>query len=332
MELITKITIDLIQHNHLRIVKAKQNDIGRSMEITLLANGVAFPAASSDLVRIFVKKPDRKLVYNNCTVEDGKVIAPLTSQTLAVAGRALAEIELIRGESRLSNPIFELDIAQTNIDDNAIQSTDEFGVIKEWLDDSVEAATEAAEAANTAAGAANTAAGVANTAAGRANMAAEGADVAAGAANTAAGAANAAAGAANTAAGRADTAADKANAAAKTAGDNSAAAAEAARQATVAGQGAKEATEDARSLTEEIQIKLNNGDFVGPRGNDGPPGPPGQKGDPGESGITTPIAGFFTLSVDANGDLWAYSAQGDTVPDFEYDSTTGNLYFNMEVA
>lgn len=58
----------------------------------------------------------------------------------------------------------------------------------------------------------------------------------------------------------------------------------------------------------------------------------GEKGDPGESGITTPINGFFTLSVDADGNLWAHSAEEGTTPDFEYDGETGNLYVIQEVS
>ena len=56
----------------------------------------------------------------------------------------------------------------------------------------------------------------------------------------------------------------------------------------------------------------------------------GEKGDTGESGITSPVAGFFTLSVDADGDLWVYS-EDDNVPEFEYDSETGYLYVVQEV-
>lgn len=80
---------------------------------------------------------------------------------------------------------------------------------------------------------------------------------------------------------------------------------------------------------------------TGPRGIQGPQGatgatgpqgiqgPKGEKGDPGESGIAAPVSGFFTLSVDADGNLWAYSADG-TVPSFEYDKTTGDLYVVQE--
>lgn len=57
---------------------------------------------------------------------------------------------------------------------------------------------------------------------------------------------------------------------------------------------------------------------------------PENSGPAGESGVTTPVNGFFTLSVDSDGNLWAHSAENGTTPDFEYDSETGNLYFVTE--
>lgn len=73
--------------------------------------------------------------------------------------------------------------------------------------------------------------------------------------------------------------------------------------------------------------------FLIPRGYpgpEGPIGPTGPVGPPGESGITTPVSGFYTLSVDDNGDLWAYYEDAGDPPAFEYDSETGNLYYNIE--
>lgn len=43
-------------------------------------------------------------------------------------------------------------------------------------------------------------------------------------------------------------------------------------------------------------------------------------------GITAPIAGFFTMFVDENSDLWAIAPLGGISP-LEYDEETGNLYF-----
>lgn len=67
----------------------------------------------------------------------------------------------------------------------------------------------------------------------------------------------------------------------------------------------------------------------GPQGVQGIQGPKGDKGDPGESGVTTPIAGFYTLSVDSAGDLWCSYTDGGDPPDFEYDTTSGDLYLNI---
>lgn len=68
----------------------------------------------------------------------------------------------------------------------------------------------------------------------------------------------------------------------------------------------------------------------GPQGVQGIQGPKGDKGDPGESGVTTPISGFFTLSVDSAGDLWAHYAPSDDPPPFRYDAATGNLYYDID--
>lgn len=68
----------------------------------------------------------------------------------------------------------------------------------------------------------------------------------------------------------------------------------------------------------------------GPQGEQGIQGEKGEKGDTGESGITVPVNGFFTLAVDADGNLWAYSAEAGTTPTFAYDSETGNLYVVQE--
>ena len=69
----------------------------------------------------------------------------------------------------------------------------------------------------------------------------------------------------------------------------------------------------------------------GPQGDRGPEGPQGDKGDTGESGITTPVNGMYTMSVDNNGNLYVYYTDPSAPqPQFEYDSNTGNLYFIVE--
>ena len=67
----------------------------------------------------------------------------------------------------------------------------------------------------------------------------------------------------------------------------------------------------------------------GERGPQGIQGPKGEKGDRGDSGVTAPLSGFFSLTVDSDGNLWSHVADGAAAPPFSYDSTTGELYYEI---
>lgn len=70
----------------------------------------------------------------------------------------------------------------------------------------------------------------------------------------------------------------------------------------------------------------------GPEGPQGPQGPEGPQGPQGESGLVANAAGLFTLSGDAEGNLWAYYADGDNPPAFYVDEEH-NIYYEIpEVA
>ena len=67
----------------------------------------------------------------------------------------------------------------------------------------------------------------------------------------------------------------------------------------------------------------------GERGPQGIQGPKGEKGERGDSGVTAPLAGFFSLTVDSDGNLWAHAADGASAPPFSYDAATGELYYEI---
>lgn len=58
----------------------------------------------------------------------------------------------------------------------------------------------------------------------------------------------------------------------------------------------------------------------------------GEKGDKGDTGntISVPVSGFFNMGVDSDGNLWVYHSDSDEIPEFQYDSSTGNLYYLTE--
>lgn len=70
---------------------------------------------------------------------------------------------------------------------------------------------------------------------------------------------------------------------------------------------------------------------IGPQGIQGLQGQKGDKGDRGDSGVTVPLSGFFTMYVDASGNLYAKVPTGASAPPIRFDSATGNLYWVKEL-
>lgn len=79
-------------------------------------------------------------------------------------------------------------------------------------------------------------------------------------------------------------------------------------------------------LIDTYTVKMTDGaesSFCVTNGRDGEKG---EKGDTGST-ISVPVSGLFNMGVDSDGNLWVYHSDSDKVPDFEYDSSTGNLYY-----
>lgn len=182
----------------------------------------SLPAGAT--ARFYLKKPSGLEIYNECEIDGNTVTLKPTGQTFAESGKQSGQIQIVIGDKILVSYIIHFDIERNLIEESAIPSSDEFGVLDELTKNAASAtadAKNAAASANTAAKEASAAAGEADTAAitaekaaTAANTAAEGADTAAGSAESAATAANIAARSANAATTAANTAAKKADKAA----------------------------------------------------------------------------------------------------------------------
>lgn len=84
--------------------------------------------------RIYAKKPDGTEVYNDCTIADGKITAPLTSQTLAVAGTLNCQIQLtINGT--LTSFAFIVIVDESLVSSSAIESSNEYTALENVLNE-----------------------------------------------------------------------------------------------------------------------------------------------------------------------------------------------------
>lgn len=187
MQLTHSIALDFGRDTLPITIFAKQYDKeSRFVEIVPLECGKDYTLESGVTARLQLTKPDGHTVLKTATIANGVIKVELTEQTLAVAGTAVAEIGLYKGNSLLSSQIFYIEIKRAAYNPDAPASSDEYPALIDALgkvETSVSVANSAAAAANTAAmkaetaaGGADTAAGAANSAAAAANEAAEGAE------------------------------------------------------------------------------------------------------------------------------------------------------------
>lgn len=82
-------------------------------------------------------------------------------------------------------------------------------------------------------------------------------------------------------------------------------------------------------LIDTYTIRLTNGTESSFYVTNGRDGEKGEKGDTGNV-ISVPVSGLFNLGVDSDGNLIASYNDAGTAPKFEYDKTTGNIYYIIE--
>ena len=119
METIRHVTVDLYKAEIVPVVKCKQYDTGRQIGVRLLDNGTVFDITGAE-TRIFAKKPDGTLVYNNAvTVSDNEAVFDITSQMAVAPGKLMVEIRAVKDNRVVSSPIAVIDVLPSNINDGA---------------------------------------------------------------------------------------------------------------------------------------------------------------------------------------------------------------------
>ena len=128
--------IDLDNKNYRRL-KAIQGDIkSRYILVNLYSNNLTYDLTDCT-VKIYGLKKDKTIFFNNAIITNallGQFEIELTNQALAIAGELKIQI-LILGAAgeKLSSSAFFIDVGESIIDENAIESTNEFNAFVEGL-------------------------------------------------------------------------------------------------------------------------------------------------------------------------------------------------------
>ena len=288
---IQNINIDVIPGGPLPVVHASQFDVQtNAVTFTLYRGSEIFTMPGGTGVLVNGKKPDSTGFSYSASYASGSTIRiNITKQMTAVYGDVICELRLSSGQQDVGTCNFILRVEKSPLDDAVISET-----VLPLIEQAAEIAATISEYAET----------VAQEAAAATQAATAAATSAAAAATDAANV--------HTQYTSLETVKTNANAAAQAAQDAADTLNDLSAAATTRAAGSS-ATASYDATTGVITFGI-------PRGADGATGP---------SGVTTPLAGFFTMWVDTNGDLYAESAD-DMSDYFDYDSETGNLYFITE--
>ena len=149
MKAVKKIEISVLHKRITPIVYAMQGDTGREIECTVIDWEI--PEGVS--ARVWVVKPSKKVVYNDCRIVDKAVFVPLTNQTLAEFGSAICMIEFVSGEDVVSSFSFNLYVYKS-VSGDGIHSENESTVLEGMFEELAQDAIKTLEAAKAEAAAA----------------------------------------------------------------------------------------------------------------------------------------------------------------------------------
>lgn len=128
-------TVYTAQEMPQQIYHAVQGDSGRRIVITFA--DLLIPAGAA--AYYYVKKPSGLRIFNICSlgaIQNGatnQVICPLTTQALAEVGPNIFQVQVISGSDIITTFAAVILVRETEVDDTAISSTNEFTALEQAL-------------------------------------------------------------------------------------------------------------------------------------------------------------------------------------------------------
>lgn len=120
-----------LHHNILTSVNAVQGDTGRIWHFVIDDYEIPLDAE----VRMYVKKPSGKEIYNPAIVEEQIISFQPTLQTLAETGQSIGQIQILSNGQSVSTFPFFLNVEKNYILTSGITSENEFLILDELIKD-----------------------------------------------------------------------------------------------------------------------------------------------------------------------------------------------------
>lgn len=143
MEKVHKFTLDIDSGiNNIDSEIVTQDYASHKFEITLVEDGYRLVDLTDTIVRLIVRKTDGKTVQQDCSIiGDGQISVLLQLNTINVAGICKAEIQVWDNNvanKRLTSALFNFKVRQSLQNDETVESTDEFSMLQNALEQASE--------------------------------------------------------------------------------------------------------------------------------------------------------------------------------------------------
>lgn len=171
-QIILPIRVEVAKPNFFQAIVAKQYDNdSRWLQVTLVHEKEKIEVSSDSTVLINAKRNDgEEKSFLGSINNDGKLLAPLTSWMLELAGTLECDISVIdKEEKKLTSTKFTVEVERASCSDQSITEDEDYDILIKLLSDVSQAKSDATSAINEA----TTAATAANTAASNAAKAAD---------------------------------------------------------------------------------------------------------------------------------------------------------------
>ncbi|MDM5429060.1 BppU family phage baseplate upper protein [Bacillus mycoides] len=134
-----EITVDLVNDVSTTVARFSQGDQNSAkLILNLTSKGEELDLSQATAVRITFKKPDGTTVFQeDCqpiNVMKAKYQIVLKTQTLAAVGNVYGQVHIIEGDRKLDTEPFVFAVKQSFSNDAAVESTNEFTIIKKAIE------------------------------------------------------------------------------------------------------------------------------------------------------------------------------------------------------
>lgn len=130
-----KFALDVSQTASQASMSVKKGDTARKLLIHLTERGYPYHIATDCYAVFTARKPDGKVVFNDCSIEDCVIVYAFTGQTVAVTGLLDCEIILYgSGGEQLTSACFHIIVEETIYDtETEIESADEYNALAKLI-------------------------------------------------------------------------------------------------------------------------------------------------------------------------------------------------------